>query len=135
MIDRFMRVLDEGGWGVVAIFASMFLTHPLAVAALVTAFASRQSRRACALAYGSLLLSLSAFCTGVVGYLVGLDRISGVLPDVSPSQYATMHAQGLREIRWNLTCGALGTILPGLLATIALLRGAMRAREDGDSHR
>lgn len=113
-------------------------TTPLAIAAAITAFASKRKGMVLGLAAAALLFSLSTACVGVSGYLYWMQVVEGAIAGavVDGDVRARLYEQGEREAAWNWMCGLAGAALPIALSGAALLRGAtMRAEASPPSAR
>jgi hypothetical protein len=115
----------EGGWPMYGVLACTLLAHPVALAALIVAFASRRRGMVLGLSAAALLLGLSTACTGAAGYAFGLHQMNEALAGawLEPAQVEALRAAGESEAGWNLVCGMAGAALPVLLALVGLARG------------
>jgi hypothetical protein len=121
-----LGIFQEGGWTMWIVLLCTLATTPLAVAAAITAFASKRKGMVLGLAGAALLFSLSTACVGVSGYLYWMQQVDEAIAFASDGEVAAqLREVGEREASWNWMCGLLGAALPIVLSSAALLRGAM----------
>jgi hypothetical protein len=118
----------EGGLPMYGILLCALIACSLACVALVLAFVAGQRRGALGTASVALLAAVGTAVIGVGGYFLGMHNVEEVVAVVEPALRETVRAQGQSEASWNLICGAIGAVVPALLASVALLRAVtMRA--------
>ncbi|UJR83323.1 hypothetical protein [Sandaracinus amylolyticus] len=121
-----MQAFVEGGFPVWIILALVLVTHPLALAAVITAFVNRSRGVVLGLSSAVLLFALTTACVGIAGYLWGISRTEEALAGsgIDPEILEALREQGQREASWNWMCGGIGAAIPLLLALVGLARGA-----------
>jgi hypothetical protein len=127
-----MDWIREGGWPVMLLLSGALCSHPLALAALVSAVVGR-SRRWTSIAGGvSLAAGALALAIGVAGYFVGMSNVEAAVASVSAEYRDELYAVGRAEARISLWVGLATAALPGLAGGVALGRAAL-LRKTGES--
>jgi hypothetical protein len=118
-----LRFIQEGGAAMYLALCFVLVSHPLALGALGSLFATR---RAFPLGMGAatLLFALGTLLVGVLGYVWGMQQVNEALAYVEPEHAEELRRIGTAEADNNLWLGALGALFPFLAGTLAIVRGA-----------
>lgn len=119
-----MELFARGGWPTYALLCFAFVSHPLALAALVLGFTQRRRGGAIGLGAASLLLGVLALLLGVGGYLWGMHQVNEALAYAGGSaELETLRAYGQQEAMISVWCALASCALPFLCGGLALARG------------
>jgi hypothetical protein len=81
-----LGIFQEGGWTMWIVLLCTLATTPLAIAAAITAFASKRKGMVLGLAGAALLFSLSTACVGVSGYLYWMQQVDEAIAFASDAE-------------------------------------------------
>ena len=127
---RAVDYLARGGIAAYGLLCFIFLTHPVALAALGTAIAKRRTA-AIVLGGGSVLLGMLTILIGVGGYLYGMSQVDRALMNASPESVEVMREVGQQEAMISVWCALASCLLPTLFGGVALLRALMLPKPQG----
>lgn len=118
-----MELVQEGGTPVLGLLCCALFSHPLAIAALVTSFASRSRLAVVALGGASLAIGVGAVLIGVGGFLYGMNMVEAALVYADPSQRSELLALGREEAMLSVWFGLATGAIPALAGLGVVARG------------
>ncbi|AKF04158.1 hypothetical protein [Sandaracinus amylolyticus] len=121
-----MQPFVEGGFPVWIVLAVVLVSHPLAIAAVITSFVNRSRGVVLGLSSAVLLFALTTVGVGVAGYFWSVSEIEYALEHaggLDPAMLDAMREQGRSEASWSWICGGIGAALPLVLSLVGLGRG------------
>lgn len=100
------------------------VTHPLAIAALATAFGRRHRALSLGLGAASVATAMAGLLLGALGYFLGMSLVESAVANADVESREMLMEVGRREAMVNVWCALASAAIPGLFGALALARGA-----------